>query len=98
MKRQHNNEPTGGTVTHLPEGRRKEILLLNPDAIMLTEIFDQALVGAAQPMYVHQPDVWVAVYDAKKVTDILWGVLRKEEPGRRRRRHCAYCAEEFWRL
>ena len=89
---------SGGAVTQLPEGKRKEILLMNPDAVLLAEIFDPALVGAAQPMYVHQPDVWVAVYDRNKVYDILSDVLSEEEPDADEDDISAYCPEEFWKL
>jgi len=94
----HPNKPSGDAVTQLPKGKREEILLMNPNAALLAEIFDPALVGAAQPMYVHQPDVWVAVYDATKVGDILWDALRKEEPDADEDDITVYCAEEFWRL
>jgi hypothetical protein len=94
----HPNKRSGDAVTQLPKGKREEILLMNPDAVLLNEVLDPALVGAAKPMYVHQPDVWVAVYDATKVSDILWDLLRKEEPDADEDDITQYCVEEFWRL
>jgi len=92
------NKRSGDAVTQLPKGKREEILLMNPDAVLLNEVLDPALVGAAKPMYVHQPDVWVAVYDATKVSDILWDALRKEEPEADEDDITEQCTEEFWRL
>jgi len=78
--------------------KRSEILMLNPDAILLAEPFDPALVGAAQPMYVHQPDVWVAVYDRDKVSELLYDALRIEEPDEDEDGLATLCAEEFSKI
>lgn len=92
------NKPSGDAATQRPKSKREEILMMNPDALLLNEAFEPALVGAAKPMYVHQPDVWVAVYDATKVSDILWDALRKEEPQADEDDITDYGVEEFWKV
>ena len=85
-----------GNGSRLPTVR-EEVLSENPEAILLAEAFDPALIGIVYPFYVHQPDVSVAAYDRQKIYDILWERMRNEYPQEDDDTVTTYCNEEYWR-
>lgn len=74
--------------------QRDQILRMNPDAILLSDVFDSAIVGVAEPLYVHQPEVWVAVYDRNKVRDIVHALLEEQHPDEDKDWLASVCGEE----
>jgi hypothetical protein len=77
---------------------REQILMRNPEALLLNEAFDPALIGIVHPIYVHQPDVFVAAYDTHKIDAILWEQMKREYSEEDVDTLADYCAETYWQL
>lgn len=81
------------------QAMREDLLSRNPEAILLGEEFDPALVGIVHPIYVHHPDVFVAAYDMHKIDAILWEQMKLEYPGEDDEYGLSVeCAEAYWQL
>lgn len=84
--------------SQLPTTLREEVLWANPEALLLVEAFDPALIGIVYPVYMDHSDVSVAAYARDKIYEILWERIRHDCPHDDDYTVTEHCSEEYWRV